>query len=119
VTIDLDAIDPGEAPGVSHYEPGGITVRTILSLIQALVPVTAQSTELRSSDSTLPVPLPPWAVNGQRFTVGADVVELNPVRDPEPSSGQPGRTAMVAAKLAKELAALLHHSHCAMEQRFQ
>ena len=83
------------------------------------MPLAAESTEVRSSDSTLPVPLPPWAVNGQRFTVGAGVVELNPVRDPEPSSGQPGRTAMVAAKLAKELVALLHHSHRAMEQWFQ
>ena len=27
ISIDLDGIDPSEAPGVSHPEPGGLTVR--------------------------------------------------------------------------------------------
>lgn len=53
ITLDLDVLDPAFAPGVSHYEPGGLTVREILSLIQQLdVPV-----------------------------IGADIVELNPPRD--------------------------------------
>jgi len=71
VSIDLDGLDPAFAPGVSHPEPGGLTVRQVLDLIQRL-----------------PIPL-----------VGADVVELNPSRDPG------DLTAVVAAKLVKELAA--------------
>lgn len=70
VSIDLDALDPAFAPGVSHHEAGGLTVREILTEIQRL----------------------PGAI------VGGDVVEYNPARDPD------GRTAVVAAKLAKELA---------------
>jgi arginase len=53
VSIDLDVLDPAHAPGVSHYEPGGASVRDVLRVIQAL-------------------PVAP---------VGADVVELNPRRD--------------------------------------
>lgn len=53
VSIDMDGFDPAFAPGVSHREPGGLTVRDALGVIQ-----------------TLEGPL-----------VGADVVELNPSRD--------------------------------------
>lgn len=53
MTIDIDGIDPAYAPGVSHPEPGGLTVREVVTLIQSL-----------------PLPL-----------VGADVVEYNPIRD--------------------------------------
>ena len=70
VSIDLDGLDPAYAPGVSHREPGGMTVRDVLGIIQGLV-----------------VPI-----------IGADVVELNPSRDTD------GVTAIVAAKLVKELA---------------
>lgn len=70
LSIDLDGLDPAHVPGVSHPEPGGLTVREVLSLIHALE-----------------VPL-----------VGADVVELNPELDPR------GLTAIVAAKLVKEIA---------------
>lgn len=73
VSIDLDGIDPAFAPGVSHLEPGGLSVREVVTLIQAL-----------------PGPI-----------IGADVVELNPSQDPT------GVTAMVAAKLVKELAAAM------------
>ena len=69
ISIDLDGLDPAYAPGVSHHEPGGLTVREVLDLIDAV-----------------PGPI-----------VGADVVELNPTRDIN------GMTAMVAAKLVKEL----------------
>ncbi len=70
LSLDLDVLDPAFAPGVSHHEPGGLSVREVISLIQGLrVPV-----------------------------VGADVVEYNPTRDPS------GVTAMVAAKLLKEIA---------------
>jgi arginase family enzyme len=53
VSIDLDGLDPAVAPGVSHHEPGGLTVRDILNVLHA------QRAPL----------------------VGADIVELNPDRD--------------------------------------
>lgn len=74
LTFDMDALDPAFAPGVSHFEPGGLTTRQALDVIQ----------------------------NFGGDLIGADVVELNPLRDPY------GMTAMVAAKLAKELMARLH-----------
>ena len=71
ISLDLDVLDPAFAPGVSHHEPGGLSVRDVLRIVQRF-------------NGTL---------------VGADVVELNPSRDRD------GLTAMVAAKLVKELAA--------------
>jgi agmatinase len=71
VSIDMDVLDPAFAPGVSHHEPGGLSTRDVLSVIQRL---------------RAPV-------------VGADIVELNPKRDPA------GITAMAAAKVLKEIAA--------------
>lgn len=53
VTIDLDALDPAFAPGVSHPEPAGLTVRDIVQVL-----------------ARIPTPI-----------VGADVVELNPACD--------------------------------------
>ncbi len=53
MSIDLDGIDPSHAPGVGHREPGGLTVRDVIGLVQRL--------------------------NGD--LVGADVVELNPSQD--------------------------------------
>ena len=73
VSIDMDALDPAYAPGVSHHEPGGLSVRDILSVLEG--------------------------TRGR--IVGADIVEMNPLRDPV------GTTAAVAAKLVKELAARL------------
>lgn len=72
ISIDLDGIDPSEAPGVSHPEPGGLTVREVL---RALERQTAR-------------------------IVGADVVELDPLRDINDV------TAILAAKLVKEICAL-------------
>ncbi len=71
LSLDLDVLDPAFAPGISHYEPGGLSTRQVLDIIHAL-----------------PCPL-----------TGADVVELNPDRDLH------GMTAMVAAKLVKEIVA--------------
>ncbi len=73
VSLDLDGLDPAFAPGVSHREPGGLSTRDVLSIVQAL-----------------PTPV-----------VGSDVVELNPVQDPT------GVTALVAAKISKELIAAM------------
>ncbi len=72
ISIDLDGFDPAFAPGVSHHEPGGPSVREVLSVLHRV-----------------PGPI-----------VGADIVELNPSRDVN------GVTAILAAKLVKELAAL-------------
>jgi agmatinase len=36
LSVDMDGIDPAFAPGVSHPEPGGLTVREVVSLIQRL-----------------------------------------------------------------------------------
>jgi agmatinase len=69
ISLDLDALDPAFAPGVSHHEPGGMTTRQVLEILQKA-----------------PSPI-----------VGADIVEYNPTRDPL------DMTAMLAAKLAKEL----------------
>ena len=53
LSIDLDGLDPAFAPGVSHREPGGLSVRDAIDLVHA-------------------VPGP---------VVGADVVEYNPRQD--------------------------------------
>jgi agmatinase len=71
VTFDLDGLDPACAPGVAHREPGGLSTRQAVDVIQRL----------------------------QGEIVGGDVVEFNPQMD---SSGM---TAMVAAKIVKEIAA--------------
>jgi arginase len=59
LSLDLDCIDPAFAPGVSHYEPGGMSTRSVLGIIQNL--------------------------KGQ--LVGADIVEYNPERDPQGITG--------------------------------
>jgi agmatinase len=53
VSIDLDGLDPAFAPGVSHREPGGLSVRELLTMLDTL--------------------------GGE--IVGADVVECNPQVD--------------------------------------
>ena len=54
LSIDLDGIDPAHAPGVSHREPGGLTVRDVIGLVQG--------------------------VDGTTL-LGADIVEFNPSQD--------------------------------------
>jgi agmatinase len=53
LSIDLDGLDPAYAPGVSHREPGGLSVRDVLTLVH----------------------------NAHGTVVGADVVEYNPRQD--------------------------------------
>lgn len=53
LSLDIDVLDPAFAPGVSHLEPGGLTTRQLISLIQSIK-----------------TPL-----------IGADLVEYNPTRD--------------------------------------
>ena len=50
LSLDLDGLDPAFAPGVSHREPGGLSTRQVIELIQSI-------------DQPL---------------VGADIVEYNP-----------------------------------------
>ena len=35
LSIDVDVLDPPFAPGISHREPGGLTVREVLGLREA------------------------------------------------------------------------------------
>jgi arginase family enzyme len=72
LSIDLDGFDPAFAPGVSHHEPGGLSVRDVLAVLRRV----------------------------QGPIVGADIVEYNPGRDVN------GVTAVLAAKLVKEVASL-------------
>lgn len=53
ISLDLDVLDPAFAPGISHHEPGGMTTRDLITIIQ----------------------------NIDVEIVGADIVEYNPVRD--------------------------------------
>lgn len=53
VSFDLDVLDPAFAPGISHREPGGMTVREAIAHLHAI-------------EGTM---------------VGGDVVEFNPVQD--------------------------------------
>ena len=54
ISFDVDALDPAFAPGVSHREPGGLSTRQAIDLIQRL----------------------------KGRVVGADIVEFNPRMDP-------------------------------------
>ncbi|WP_212636871.1 agmatinase [Desulfacinum hydrothermale] len=71
LSLDVDCLDPAYAPGVSHHEPGGLSPRDVMDLIAG--------------------------IRGR--LVGADLVEINPERDPL------GITAAVGAKLLKEILA--------------
>jgi len=53
ISLDMDGFDPAFAPGVSHHEPGGLSSRQVIELIQNI------DTEV----------------------IGADIVEYNPTRD--------------------------------------
>jgi len=53
ISFDVDVLDPAFAPGISHREPGGMSVREAIAHLRA--------------------------IRGQ--IVGADLVEYNPIRD--------------------------------------
>ncbi|MDQ3667175.1 MAG: agmatinase [Acidobacteriota bacterium] len=53
ISFDLDALDPAFAPGVSHREPGGLSTRQAIGLLQRL----------------------------KAKVIGADIVEFNPRMD--------------------------------------
>jgi len=54
LSLDMDCLDPAFAPGVSHHEPGGMSTREVIEIIQNL----------------------------KGNVVGADIVELNQELDP-------------------------------------
>ena len=54
ISFDVDALDPAFAPGVSHREPGGLSTRQVIDIIQRM----------------------------KGTVVGADIVEFNPRMDP-------------------------------------
>lgn len=53
ISFDMDVLDPAFAPGLSHREPGGMTVREAIAHLHAI----------------------------QGTVVGADIVEFNPAQD--------------------------------------
>jgi arginase family enzyme len=53
ITFDMDVLDPAFAPGISHREPGGMSVREAIAHLHSI----------------------------HGAIVGADIVEHNPVRD--------------------------------------
>jgi arginase len=59
ISLDMDALDPAFAPGVSHREPGGLSTRQVIDLIRRL----------------------------KANVVGADIVEFNPRMDPVQMTG--------------------------------
>ena len=54
ISFDVDGLDPAYAPGVSHREPGGLSTRQVIDIIQRL----------------------------RGRVIGADIVEFNPRMDP-------------------------------------
>jgi|TARA_B110000263_G_scaffold72545_3_gene63424 agmatinase len=53
ISLDIDGLDPAYAPGVSHPEPGGLTTRDVINIINQL----------------------------EGEVVGGDIVEYNPNKD--------------------------------------
>lgn len=53
ISLDIDVLDPAFAPGISHHEPGGMSTRKLIEMIQKI----------------------------EAPIVGADIVEYNPTRD--------------------------------------
>jgi len=80
LSLDIDALDPAFAPGVSHREPGGLSTRQVIDLIHSI-------------DQPL---------------VAADIVEYNPRCDLS------NMTALVAAKLLKEIGGVMVRTHSSL-----
>lgn len=73
VSVDLDALDPAFAPGVAHPEPGGLSTRDVIGVVQRL----------------------------RGRLVAADVVELNPARDQDGATARVA--AKITKELAARL----------------
>ncbi|MDJ0831059.1 MAG: agmatinase [Desulfobacterales bacterium] len=79
LSVDMDALDPAFAPGVSHFEPGGFSTRELLSIIQ----------------------------NIQAPLVGADIVEFNPSRDSSGMTAM--TAAKILKEIAAQMLGQLQH----------
>lgn len=66
VSLDIDALDPAFAPGVSHRESGGLNPREVIAMLQGI----------------------------QGEIVGADIVEYNPRRDLDGMTSEVGAKLM-------------------------
>ncbi len=106
-SIDLDAMDPAFVPGVNHYEPGGLTPRFVLDLVEGLSQRIGMTVvEMYIKFPTLGSSFHSLAL--AHSEVGADVVELCPIKD----VGE--MTAMVGAKITvrrifQYIWSMLHH----------
>jgi len=83
ISFDMDVLDPAFAPGISHREPGGMSVREALAHLNAI----------------------------EGDIVGVDLVEFNPAQDVS------NITALVAAKLVKELLGKMIAGSCNAERQ--
>ncbi len=77
ISFDLDGLDPAFAPGVSHREPGGLSTRQAIDIIQST----------------------------KGHVVGADIVEFNPQMDPLNITATVGAKLLkeIAAKMIERL----------------
>lgn len=75
ISLDIDALDPAFAPGISHREPGGLSTRQLIRVIQSI-----------------PADI-----------VGADIVEYNPDADVSGVTGMVCAKLLkeIAAKMAR------------------
>ena len=70
VSLDIDALDPAQAPGTSTPVPGGLGFEEVLDLLNA--------------------------VAGRRRCIGFDLVEINPRRDPQDLTAAVGLELLLA-----------------------
>lgn len=73
ISVDIDGLDPAFAPGVSHREPGGLSVRDVLAMVHQL----------------------------RGLIVGADIVEFNPSQDINGVTA--GVTAKIVREIAGQM----------------
>ncbi|MCL6581331.1 MAG: agmatinase [Firmicutes bacterium] len=79
-SVDVDVLDPAHAPGTGNPEPGGPSAADLLDAVTAIGSAAALGPHRGGID-----------------LVGFDLVEVSPPLDPS------GRTAVVAAKIIREL----------------
>jgi len=80
LTVDIDVLDPAQAPGTGNPEPGGPAADELFEVVRVIGQAARAG-----------------AAGGGIDLVGADLVEVSPGLDPS------GRTQVVAAKILREL----------------
>jgi ornithine--oxo-acid transaminase len=91
LTIDLDAMDPQEAPGVGTPEPGGLGVTDVVSALRPLV--------------------------AHQALMGLEIVEYNPARDHKGGTAQ-AVSRLIDAVLPASIARHAGAGMAQLEQRF-